>query len=151
MPVQLRRLIPIFLIFILLFLLIRHFLIPESFGEYGHYRGNTLEDVASQEMIHASKETCYDCHDDIQAMVANDLHAGLSCLICHGTGLKHAEDPSVDNIQKHGGREFCGRCHQINAARPVGIISQIDLATHNPEFNDCSECHNPHDVWAILE
>ena len=151
MPVQLKRLIPIFIVFIAIFLIIRHFLIPESFGEYGHYRANTIEEVASQEMVHASRETCYDCHDDIQAVVDNDLHAGLSCLICHGPGLKHAEDPSPENILKQGGREFCGRCHNINAARPAEVISQVDVSTHNIEFNECIECHNPHEVWVGIE
>ena len=38
MPPQLRRLIPMFAVFIALFLLVRHFLVPDSFGEYGFYR-----------------------------------------------------------------------------------------------------------------
>ena len=151
MPPQLKRLIPIFIVFIGIFLIIRHFLIPESFGEYGHYRGNTLEDIASQKVVHATKEMCYDCHDDIQAKLENNLHAGISCLTCHGPGLEHAEDPSADNILKPSGREFCGRCHNINAARPVEMITQIDVSTHNIEINDCIECHNPHELWEAME
>ena len=151
MPSQLKRLIPIFIVFIGLFLIARSLLIPESFGQYGHYRGDALIDIASKELVHASKEDCYDCHDDIQAIIENDVHAGLSCLICHGPGLAHVENPEADNIQKNSGREFCGRCHQLNAARSTEVIIQIDLATHNAEIKDCIECHNPHQVWEGIE
>ncbi|MCK4749497.1 MAG: hypothetical protein KAT15_20730 [Bacteroidales bacterium] len=151
MPVQLRRLIPLFVISIALFLLIRHFLVPDSFGQYGHYRGDALIDVASKEIVHASKEDCYDCHDDIQEKVANDSHAGLSCIICHGPGLAHVNDPWEGKINKESGREFCGRCHDLNAARSTDVIFQIDITTHHTEKQNCIECHNPHEVWEGME
>jgi len=45
MPVQLKTLLPLFAVFILLFLVARHFLIPESFGKYGHYRANAIDEI----------------------------------------------------------------------------------------------------------
>jgi len=48
MPAQLNRILLLFIAFIGLFLLVRHFLIPESFGQYGHYRGESLNDIASR-------------------------------------------------------------------------------------------------------
>ena len=151
MPSQLKRLIPMFIVFIGLFLLVRHFLVPDSFGQYGHYRGDALIDVAAKELVHASKEDCYDCHDDIQEKLYNDLHADLSCLICHGPGLEHVDNPEAGNILKKSGREFCGRCHQFNAARSTDVIWQIDIKTHYTEKEDCIECHNPHEVWEGIE
>lgn len=151
MPAQLKRLIPIFIVFIGLFLILRHFLVPDTFGQYGHYRGKALEDIASMEMIHASRETCVDCHDDIQAIIINDVHAGLSCVICHGPGLEHADDPTPENILKKGNRQFCGKCHGMNAARPLDVVSQVDLTEHNIETDDCIDCHNPHQVWEGIE
>lgn len=151
MPPQLKRLIPIFIVFVGLFLLIRHFLVPDTFGEYGHYRGNALIDISSKELVHASNSMCVDCHDDIQAIIENDVHAGLSCVICHGPGIEHVNDPTPENIVKQGTRDFCGKCHEINAARPADVITQIDLSEHNIETNDCIDCHNPHEVWAGIE
>ena len=147
MPQQLRRLIPMFVIFIGLFLVIRHFLVPDTFGQYGHYRGDALIDIAATEPVHASKEDCYDCHDDIQEKLENDVHANLSCLICHGPGLAHVENPEADNIQKNSGREFCGKCHHLNAARSTDVIYQVDISEHHIEEENCIECHNPHEVW----
>jgi hypothetical protein len=150
MPPQLKRLIPLFVVFIGFFLIVRHFLIPDSFGQYGHYRGNTLEDISSQEQVHSDKETCILCHDDVQAIIENDEHATLSCLICHGPGLEHTEDPNTENILKQGSREFCGLCHQINAARPTDVVTQVDISEHNTGL-DCIDCHNPHQVWEGIE
>lgn len=151
MPTQLKRLIPMFVVFIGLFLILRHFLVPDTFGQYGHYRGDALIDNASKEMVHASKEDCFACHDDIQAVVENDSHAGLSCLICHGPGLEHVDNPEAGNILKNSGRDFCGKCHQINAARSTDIIFQVDINTHHTEKENCIECHNPHEVWEGIE
>ena len=151
MPAQLRRLIPLFVVFISLFLLIRHFLVPDTFGQYGHYRGDALIDNSLKEMVHASKEDCYDCHSDIQEKLENDMHAELSCLICHGPGLEHVDNPEAENIRKESGRVFCGRCHHLNAAKSTDIIYQVDIATHHIEKENCIECHNPHEVWEGME
>lgn len=151
MPPQLRRLIPMFIVFIGLFLILRHFLIPDTFGQYGHYRGDALLDNSSKERAHASKEDCFDCHDDIKEKLENDVHAGLSCLICHGPGLEHVDNPEAANIQKEGDRAFCGRCHQLHTARSLDNIIQVDIATHHTEEEKCIECHNPHEVWEAME
>ncbi len=151
MPIQLKRLLPLFIIFIGLFLIVRHFLVPDTFGQYGHYRGDALIDNASRNLVHASKEDCHECHSDIQEKLENDMHASLSCLVCHGPGLMHVADPLAENIEKMSGRTFCGRCHQLNAARSTDMIYQIDIATHHTEKDNCIECHNPHEVWEGLE
>ncbi len=98
MPAQLNRILLLFIAFIGLFLLVRHFLIPDTFGQYGHYRGDSLEDNMSREMTYADKEDCFACHSDIQEKLENEMHAGLSCLICHGPGRRHVEDPQIGNI-----------------------------------------------------
>lgn len=150
MPTQLKRLIPLFIIFIGLFLIVRYLLIPDSFGQFGHYRGDSLIDNASKEIVFATKESCFECHDDIQEKLENDMHAELSCLTCHGPGQAHVNDPFEGKITKESGREFCGRCHHINAARSIDVVYQVDIKTHNAEMN-CIECHNPHEVWEGME
>ncbi len=151
MPAQLNRILLLFIAFIGIFLLVRHFLIPETFGQYGHYRGESLIDVASREMTFADREDCYACHDDIQEKLENEMHAGLSCLICHGPGGTHVEDPQLGNITKESGREFCGRCHDINPARSMDVVFQVDINSHYTEKKDCIECHNPHTLWEGME
>ena len=76
MPAQLRRLIPLFILFIGIFLLIRHFLVPDTFGQYGHYRGNSLEENASLETVYADVEDCKACHYEVQELLENDPALG---------------------------------------------------------------------------
>ncbi len=151
MPAQLNRILLLFVAFIGLFLLVRHFLVPETFGQYGHYRGASLDEIASREMGFADPEDCKACHDDISEKLENEMHAGLSCLICHGKGKVHVEDPQLGNIDKEGGREFCGRCHEFHPARSLDVVFQVDLQTHNIEATDCTDCHNPHSLWEGME
>ncbi len=151
MPPQLKVLIPAFAIVIFIFLVIRHFLIPDSWGEYGFYRGDALTEISNIEPGTASKSDCIDCHPDIYEVLQSDMHAGLSCLICHGPGLEHVNSPEADNILKLGKREDCGRCHNINPARSPEVITQVNIHEHNIERNDCIECHNPHEVWNLKE
>ena len=150
MPPQLKRLLPLLVLFIVLFMVARHFLIPDSFGQYGHYRGASLEENADHPIHFAGKATCIECHDDVGAQLDSDAHSGLSCEVCHGPGVNHADDYEV-KLEKPGTREFCGSCHQLHPARRIEIINQIDIREHHPERENCIDCHNPHVVWELKE
>jgi DnaJ-class molecular chaperone len=142
MPPQLKTLIPLFAGFILLFLIARHFLVPVSFGEQGHYRFNSIAENKERAMMYAGKEVCADCHDDRANEMKTDKHAGLSCETCHGPGLAHTENPDSVKLVKPDQRSFCGTCHSLNPSRSK-VIVQIDLKEHNVD-KKCIECHNPH-------
>jgi len=149
MPPQLKTLIPLFVIFIVLFLVGRYFLVPKSFGEHGHYRFNSVNENKERPMHYAGKDACAECHDDYVLEMESDMHAGLSCETCHGPGLAHYENPDSARLIVPDQREFCGLCHAMNATREYKL-SQIDLQEHNPE-KKCIECHNPHLPWEIVE
>ncbi len=149
-PPQLKRLALAFAIFISLFLLVRHLLVPDTFGEYGHYRGASLIDNAQPEIHYAGQQACFDCHQDIEDQKAQDVHSGIHCETCHGPGQKHVVSGDAADIFKPSGREFCGSCHEKNAARRTNTVFQIDLAKHNTGKN-CIECHNPHQPWQMLK
>jgi hypothetical protein len=150
MPPQIKRLLPLFVIFIGLFLLVRHFLIPESFGKYGHYRGLAIDENAAVLPHYSGKAACAECHDDMAAFLESDAHAGLSCETCHGPGLDHVNFADSVDMFKPSGREFCGLCHTKNPARNKKVITQVDLKDHYPE-NDCIKCHNPHKPWEVKD
>jgi len=151
MPPQLKTLLPFLAVFICLFLIARHFLIPESFGKYGHYRANSIDEIAALPAHYAGKSVCVDCHDTEGTLLASDKHAQLSCEVCHGPGLLHADDPENNVLVKPGTRSFCGTCHDINPARRTEVINQVDIKTHNIERGNCIDCHNPHAVWELKD
>ena len=150
MPPQLKRLIPLFVVFVGLFLLARHFLIPESFGKYGHYRGNSLQDNAEQEPHYAGSTICLDCHEDIVQIKESDLHAEIACETCHGPCQAHVDDYENVRVDKPSSRDHCALCHALNPARNKKVITQIDPKEHNID-KACIECHNPHAPWELKD
>jgi len=149
MPPQLKTLIPLFGAFIVLFMVARHFLVPDSFGKEGHYRFNSIAENQEKAMNYAGREACADCHDDKALEIKSDVHTSLSCETCHGPGLAHIDSPESVKLIKPDQRSFCGNCHSINPSR-AKVIQQIELKEHNPD-KKCIECHNPHQPWQLKE
>jgi hypothetical protein len=147
-PPQLPRLAIAFGVFIALFLVLRHFLVPETFGEFGHYRGASLADNQLPEIHYAGQQVCFECHQDVEDLKKEDVHSEIHCETCHGPGQKHVTSGEAKDIEKPSGREFCGNCHGINAAKPKSTVFQIDMNKHNIGKN-CTECHNPHQPWKM--
>ena len=145
-PPQITRLAIAFAIFISLFILVRRLLVPDSFGEYGFYRGDSLVENADKPLHYAGTQDCILCHEDIQDLKSMDAHSDVNCEICHGPGYKHTLDGDLSEIIKPDSREFCGSCHARNAAKKQSAIFQVDLNEHNKE-KKCIECHNPHQPW----
>lgn len=147
-PPQLTRLALAFAVFVTLFLVLRHYLVPDTFGEFGHYRGASLIDNAQVEIHYAGQQACFECHQDVQDLKAKDVHSDIHCETCHGPGQKHVLSGESTDILKPAGREFCGKCHAKNAAKQKNTVFQIDLNKHNVDKN-CVECHNPHQPWEM--
>lgn len=149
-PPQLTRLFIAFAIFVSLFLFVRSMLVPETFGQFGHYRGASLIDNADHETNFAGQQACFECHQDIEDSKLTDVHSIIRCEACHGTGQKHVLSGEAADISRNDSREFCGTCHEKNTAKRQSAIVQIDLTIHNPE-KKCIECHNPHQPWEMKE
>jgi len=148
MPLQIKRHLIILAVMVVLFLLFRYLMIPESFGELGHYRANSLQDNELLEMKYAGRESCGDCHEDKAELLKMNLHSGLSCETCHGPGMAHIENSDSGKLIIPESREACGICHSQNPARKQKVVMQIDLNDHNPG-NNCNYCHNPHAPWEL--
>ncbi len=146
MPLQVKRLLIVFAILIGIMFALKYFLTPESWREYGPYRGNALREIAAQETKYVDTETCAICHDSIANLKMGGEHKSIQCEICHSTGYKHVDDPENNEMEIFNSREFCLKCHEKNPARPQNIIKQIDAIEHN-EGEVCITCHNPHQPW----
>ena len=96
---------------------------PESFGQYGHYRGKALAEIAAREPFWARRGACDKCHDKIVQKLAQAEHQGLSCETCHGPSKAHVESPEV-KLPKMS-YDKCVRCHAASPSRPNGSIKSI--------------------------
>lgn len=138
---HLFRLAGVYLAGTLLFLLLRAVVVPHSFGQYGHYRGAALAEVAAKPGHFAGHQTCETCHSDIAQTKAGGMHAHVNCEACHGPQARHADDPSIDP-GKPDVAALCVRCHAASAARPKNF-PQVDAEQHSGGV-PCNTCHQPH-------
>lgn len=167
MPQHIKRLIIAFAVVFLLFLVMRQVLRPRSFGEFGHYRPQAIQENMMKEMHYAGSAKCSKCHDEMHNDKALGFHAQLKCEVCHGPGLKHVlfadlfKDGKLPDsllLNKPDQRKDCAICHEENPARikilfdtiDNTMIHQVNTLKHNPvdrstkESIRCIECHNPH-------
>ena len=130
-------------------LTVRHFLVPATFGEYGHYRAAAMEDEKAHLSRHAGRAACLECHADIAALHAKDAHASVECETCHGPGAKHVKN-SDEPMRAADSRDDCLVCHRHLDARP-GSFPQVDWQQHYKFVGvkdtsiACVRCHSGHE------
>ena len=81
---HLFRFAGLFVIAFLVFWVIRGYVVPKSFGQYGHYRGAALGELAAHPAKFAGHETCETCHSDVADIHQKGAHAHVNCEACHG-------------------------------------------------------------------
>lgn len=138
---HLVRIAGVFLIGIVAFLAIRAYLAPKSFGEYGHYRGDAIAEIAALPVIHAGHQICETCHADLFEEKSKGKHAGIACEACHGPQGKHAGDISIVP-PKPDAAVLCAQCHEASAAKPKWF-AQVVTAEHSGGLV-CTACHPAH-------
>ncbi len=138
---HLFRVAAVFLFGIAAFLGVRGFLVPKSFGQYGHYRGNALREMAARPVNYAGHQTCETCHSDVLEKKKAGRHANVNCEACHGPLARHTDDPS-EQPPKLDTAVLCAKCHEANAAKPKSF-PQVATAEHSAGL-PCDTCHQPH-------
>jgi hypothetical protein len=125
-----------------LFLLVRAAVVPKNFGEYGHYRPAALGAMRARPLVFAGQSTCVLCHDAEAKTRAVGSHAHVACEACHGPLANHAEDPAANVPQLPDVANLCRRCHEKDAAKPMGF-PQVATVAHSGGMK-CDGCHQPH-------
>ncbi|MHB1147815.1 MAG: multiheme c-type cytochrome [Lutibacter sp.] len=150
MPKLIFRLFLTFVVFVGIFILIQHFLKPDSFGKYGHYRANSMDDNKMRTFYYKGEATCTECHQDIYDQKVLDVHDAVRCESCHSPKIAGTIDCKVKPPIVKGTIEFCAQCHATNAGRLEKGVPQLDFKEHYKKQN-CIECHNPHAPWELKE
>jgi transcription elongation factor Elf1 len=139
---HLVRLAVVMLIVVAAFVILRAAIVPRSFGEYGHYRGAAIAEIAAKPIVHAGHQTCETCHSDIADVKKQGKHVGVNCEACHGALAAHADDPVSVTPAKLDTAILCARCHEANSAKPKWF-PQVVTADHSGGLA-CDTCHQPH-------
>ena len=114
---------------------VRSLVTPESYGEFGYYRGDAAREARAGKIQHQGKEVCRQCHPDIPKAHAKDMHSGVQCETCHGAAADHLAHferkglfgPKAIFVPKT--REPCLWCHRRLEARP-STFPQINPDEH---------------------
>ncbi len=138
------------LVLVVALLLGRSFFVPDTFGQYGHYRGASVAEFRALPVRHGGDTSCQECHADQFATHAAGGHHSVHCESCHAPLAVHvAGGARVADMPIRRSADLCLGCHRRLEARPA-TFPQIQPREHlqeqDAEFTPdvCFDCHDPH-------
>ncbi len=137
------------------------FFTADSFYRYGHYRGDSVVEIASDKPKFKGSDSCQPCHALLFATWSSGVHhsvdvgKAVQCEVCHGAAgerdfkgmFEHvstgADHPASGKLSLPTDTlRLCPLCHEKMPGRPAEQ-KQIVIATH-AGTQQCTTCHNPH-------
>lgn len=150
MSKHIRRLVAILVVFAILFIAAKNFFPPKSFFAYGHYRGDSVTELAAMRPTYVSPDSFSAQYPKEFETWSAGIHKVVKCQICHIAADKlqyaatavRATMVSATLPMPADTRKLCVKCHERIAGRP-DYMPQIDVASHS-NGQACIACHNPH-------
>ena len=140
MPKHILRLIMIIVAVLAVAAIAKPILTVDSFYRFGHYRANSVVEIAAQEPVYQTPRYCYGCHTERRAQWSAGSHKTVICEVCHGPAQGHPQNGKLpiptDTVK------LCTQCHEAMPGRPR-TQPQIQVAAHSGG-QQCTVCHNPH-------
>lgn len=143
-------------------LVLKQLLLPQSFGAYGHYRADAIEEQAKLPIRHGTNASCFQCHAWEANIHKKGKHQTISCEFCHGPYADHVAEQTTEDgvkVQKSGTlpvkkdkeiTTLCLRCHNTEIkARSVEVIKTVAMPAHLEDqhvklTHNCNQCHHVH-------
>ena len=161
MPKHIVRLVALLIVFGSAAYAAKAFFTAESFYRYGHYRGDSVVEIASDKPKFKGSASCQTCHAALYAEWSIGVHhsanvgKAVQCEVCHGPGGARDAKGMFEHVSTGldhpaGARlavpsdtlRLCPLCHERMPGRPAEQ-KQIVIATH-AGTQQCTTCHNPH-------
>ena len=140
MPKHIVRLITLIVAVLVVAAIAIPLLTDDSFYRFGHYRANSVVEIAAQEPVYQTTRYCHGCHTERRAQWSASSHKSVTCEVCHGPAQGHPQNAKLqipaDTVK------LCTQCHEAMPGRPV-TQPQIQVAAHSGG-QQCNICHNPH-------
>jgi len=143
------RLLLVVVIIVVGFFLVRAFLVPASFGKYGYYRGDNIEEQRNLPLVHLGSDFCKDCHETEYNDWQAGKHVTVNCEVCHGHWEIH--NGRVKTMTAVKSDDTCMICHQALTGRPEDFPQVVSLTHHIKDKEKpaegaeaCLSCHDSH-------
>jgi hypothetical protein len=169
MPKHIVRLIVLIVLALVVGVSAKAYFTVDSFYKYGHYRADSVPEIAAQAPAFRGPAYCADCHAERHAQWSGHGHHTVKCEVCHGPARTHPFDPQdqsktfkLPRPSAEDTRQLCTLCHMQLAARPerepppqpwdaklgkpapwIKGVSQVSPAEHSGGA-PCLLCHDPH-------
>lgn len=140
---HLFRMAGLFVVGLALFLVARKVLVPEGFGELGHFRTGAIADNRAPKLVHAGRAACAECHSEEPDRLKTGGHRGVGCEACHGALGAHAAGETDEKPARPDAGKLCLGCHRQSVSKPAGF-PQVDPKEHGDGSGSCGGCHDPH-------
>lgn len=140
MPKHGIRLIVVIIVFSAAAVAAKSFFTADSFYRYGHYRADSVVEIAAETPKYQGPAYCQACHEERHANWSAGTHVVVKCEVCHGAAGEHPVSgklPVPENTVR-----LCTLCHEAMPTRPAAQ-PQIEVAEH-AGTQQCIVCHNPH-------
>lgn len=141
MPNHIVRLLVLMAGFIVLALAAKSYFTPDSFYRFGHYRGDSVGEIASAIPKFRGPDYCLDCHEDRNTEWSAGVHKVVKCEVCHGAVAEHPVEGDLPVVPADTVK-LCTLCHEAMPTRPAAQ-PQIVVADHAGD-EQCVLCHDPH-------
>ncbi len=161
MPKHIVRLLLLIGIFGLVAIGAKFYFTDKSFGVYGHYRADSVAEIAAAAPIYQGAADCQTCHRERFTQWSAGIHKAVTCETCHGAAGKHPDvkPPAPSDARTHSliasarynqfelsipsdTVKLCTLCHEKMPGRPA-VQRQIEVSQH-AGTQPCTICHNPH-------
>lgn len=135
-------------------LLAKKLFLPESFGIYGSYRADAIDEEVLLPIKHGTNASCFSCHPYEAKIHKIGRHQTISCEFCHGTYADHVTDnKKTGTLPVKKDKEIttlCLRCHNTEIkARKEAVIKTVAMPDHLQSqhvklSHNCNQCHHVH-------
>jgi len=142
MPKHVVRLLALMGVGLVLALVAKWYFTPDSFYRFGHYRADSVSEIAALKPVYRTSAYCEGCHDEQLVKWSASNHKSVACETCHGPAKTHPKGGIKELPVPKDTIRLCSICHEATAGRPAAQ-PQIVLAEHAAR-EQCAGCHSPH-------
>lgn len=142
MPKHIARLVLLIVAFGVAGLAAKAFFTTDSFYRFGHYRADSVPEIAALTPVFQTPRACRSCHAPRVVEWSASSHKSVTCEACHGAAPGHPQ--SLQATIPTDTVRLCTQCHEKMPGRPLSSIRQVDSSEHHATATQCIACHNPH-------